>query len=137
MARLVRFLPLNALLFDQPQYTLAYDWRDNWEDHYSMRPAGYGQADALRIMGEASTYYDRPIAVLNGPATVSAGDVESWRISFHPRARFFGKAGSGALSISRYPYLWNNDWFFYLSPGSAYLVADHSQYLTHRPVAKL
>jgi hypothetical protein len=41
--------------------------------------------------------FDRPIAVLIGPACRSAGDWNAFRMRFHPMARSFGKATDGAF----------------------------------------
>jgi hypothetical protein len=121
-------------LFNETIYTIGYDVRTNPNDHYGMSPSSWATPFWLRIPGIPNSYYDKPIAILIGPGTVSCGDVESVRMSFHPRVRFFGKPSSGALTISRYPDLGNPDWFCYLAIGSAYLVSNHD-YLCHTGVS--
>jgi len=120
-------------LFNETIYTIGYDVRTNPNNHYGMSPSSWATPNALRIPGNPNSYYDKPIAILIGPGTVSAGDVESVRMSFHPMVRFFGKPSSGALTISRYPDLGNPDWFCYLAIGSAYLFDSH-EYLCHTGV---
>jgi hypothetical protein len=84
----------------------------------------------FRINGNPNSYYDKPIAVLTGPGTVSAGDVESVRLKFHPMVEFFGKSSSGAFCSASYPDLGHPEWFFYLSTGNAYFISNH-EYLAH------
>ena len=84
----------------------------------------------FRINGNPNNYYDKPIAILTGPGTVSAGDVESVRLKFHPMVKFFGKSSNGAFCSYDYPSLGHPDWFFSLSTSNAYLISNH-QYLAH------
>ena len=42
--------------------------------------------------------FDHPIAVLIGPICASAGDMNTFRMRFHPMARFFGKKSMGAFT---------------------------------------
>jgi hypothetical protein len=121
-------------LFNEFIFTIGYDVRTDPNNHYGVSPSSWGTPYYLSIPGNPNSYYDKPIAILIGPGTVSAGDVESVRMSFHPRVRFFGKPSSGALTISRYPDLGNQDWFCYLAYGSAYLVSNHN-YLCHNGVS--
>jgi len=125
---------LYKLLFNENLYTIGYDERTDPEDHFGMTPSTWATPYVMRIPGNPNSYYDKPIAILIGPGTVSAGDVESVRMSFHPMVRFFGKPSSGALTISRYPDLGHPDWFCYLAIGSAYLVSNH-EYLCHTGVS--
>jgi len=122
------------LLFDETVYTIGYDERTDPDDHYGMSPSSWATPYWLRAPGMPNSYYEKPIAILIGPGTVSCGDVESVRMSFHPMVRFFGKPSSGALTISRYPDLGHPDWFCYLAYGTAYLVSNH-QYLCHTGVS--
>nr|NQU91151.1 hypothetical protein [Bacteroidota bacterium] len=122
------------LLFNETLLTIGYDVRSDPANHFGMSPSSWATPFWLRIPGNPNSYYDKPIAILTGPGTVSAGDVESVRMSFHPMARFFGKPGAGALTISRYPDLGHPDWFFYMANGTAYYVSNH-EYLCHTGVA--
>lgn len=122
------------LLFNEFIYTIGYDERTDPEDHFGMTASTWATPWVMRIPGNPNSYYDKPIAILIGPGTVSAGDVESVRMSFHPMVRFFGKPSSGALTISRYPDLGHPDWFCYLAIGSAYLYSNH-EYLCHTGVS--
>jgi len=120
-----------SLLFNTTFNTLSFDVRcGDPNNHYSMCQHPFLDQYVFRINGNPNSYYDKPIAVLTGPGTVSAGDVESIRLKFHPKVEFFGKSSSGAFSSSSYPDLGDPDWFFYLSTGNAYIISNH-QYLAH------
>jgi hypothetical protein len=120
-----------SLLFNSTFNTLSFDVRcGDPNNHYSMCQHPFLNQYVFRINGNPNNYYNKPIAVLTGPSTVSAGDVESVRISFHPMVEFFGKSSSGAYCSASYPELGNSDWFFYLSTGNAYFISNH-QYLAH------
>ena len=120
-----------SLLFDSTFYTVGFDVRcGDPHNHYSMCSHSYFTPFRFRINGNPTTYYNKPIAVLTGPATVSAGDLEAVRIGFHPNVKLFGKSSSGAFCSASYPDLGNPDWYFYLSTSNAYLVSNH-QYLAH------
>ena len=41
--------------------------------------------------------YDRPIAVLTGPKSISMGDIFPYVLAHHPRARRFGRPTNGAF----------------------------------------
>lgn len=59
------------------------------------------------IQGQSSSYYDRPIAVLTGPSTVSGGDEFAYLLSHHPMVKYFGKPTRGAfnaLTVNQYSY---------------------------------
>jgi hypothetical protein len=57
------------------------------------------------IPNNYTNIYDRPIAVLLGPACVSFGDYSSWELSYIPGAHFFGKSPMAA-----YTGWWNAWW---------------------------
>jgi hypothetical protein len=120
-----------SLLFNSTFNTLSFDVRcGDPNNHFNMCPHLFLNQYVFRINGNPNNYYDKPIAVLTGPGTVSAGDVESVRLKFHPMVEFFGKTSSGAFCSASYPDLGHPDWFFYLSTGNAYFISNH-QYLAH------
>jgi hypothetical protein len=120
-----------SLLFNTSLNTLSFDVRcGDPNDHFSMCQHPFLNQYVFRINGNPNSYYNKPIAVLTGPGTVSAGDVESIRLKFHPMVEFFGKTSSGAFCSASYPDLGHPDWFFYLSTGNAYFISNH-QYLAH------
>jgi hypothetical protein len=119
-----------TLLFDERVAAVSFDVRGDPEDHFDMVPHPYFDAELFTIPGSASSFYDKPIAVLAGPGTVSNGDWETLRLRLHPRARVFGKPTNGAFTPSDTPHL-GDDWFFTRATGSGYLVDGH-QYMAHR-----
>ena len=56
----------------------------------------------MSISADESTSYNKPIAVLTGPKSGSAGDLGPYAFSFHPRARSFGRATNGAFGQLNY-----------------------------------
>jgi hypothetical protein len=120
-----------ALLFNQTVATVGFDRRVRGEDHFAMQPDPQRPASALVIRGDPNTYYDKPIAILIGPGSISAGELEARRLSFHPRARIFGKAAAGGNTGSDNIDLGNSDWTAMLATGPQYLVSTH-EYLAHK-----
>jgi C-terminal processing protease CtpA/Prc len=120
------------LLFNERIAAVAFDARGDPEDHFDMVPSRTHRAEMYVIPGEAASFYDKPIAVLFGPGSVSNGDWESLRMGFHPWVRTFGKPTNGAFTISDYPDL-GNDWFSTKATGSGYLIDGH-HYLAHTGV---
>ena len=61
---------------------------------YLSPAAGGGLATPVSSVGyidaDEATYYDHPIAVLQGPHAASAGDIFPYFMRNHPRARRFG-----------------------------------------------
>jgi hypothetical protein len=86
-----------SLLFDQDHPQILYHaFRDASSGDYNALdfddPAGWRSIDA-----DEATYYDRPIAVLQGPHAASAGDIFPYFMTFHPRARLFGAVTHGSF----------------------------------------
>jgi len=53
------------------------------------------------IPADENTFYDKPIAVLQGPKSVSGGDIFSYFVKHHPRARRFGRVTNGSFGSPR------------------------------------
>ena len=120
-----------SLLFNENIFSVAFDIRAGDTDHFNMVPHPSYTKYRFRIPGDPSTFYDKPIAVLTGPGSISNGDFESWRMKLHPMARLFGKSSCGAFATSILPSLNNEDWFFYLTYGNSYPVDSPGDYLVH------
>ncbi|MBC6951286.1 hypothetical protein DWB58_25445, partial [candidate division KSB1 bacterium] len=99
-----------VLLFNQTVATVGFDRRVRGEDHFAMQPDPQRPASALVIRGDPNTFYNKPIAILIGPGSISAGELEARRLAFHPRARIFGKAAAGGNTGSDNINLGNSDW---------------------------
>ena len=120
-----------VLLFNKTVSTVGFDRRVRGENHFAMTLDPQRPASALVIRGDPNTFYDKPIAILIGPGSISAGELEARRLSFHPRARIFGKAAAGGNTGSDNINLGNSDWSAMLATGSQYLVSTH-EYLAHK-----
>lgn len=118
------------LLFNERVPTVGFDQRINSAGPLDMEPDPLRPEWRLVIQGDENTYYDKPIAILIGPGSISAGELEARRLSFHPRARIFGKTAPGGNTGSDFIGIGDSDWFVSLTTGSMYLVSTH-QYLAH------
>lgn len=118
------------LLFNEVTPTVGFDKRNDPTDRLSMQPDPSRLEANLIIQADPTTYYDKPIAVLMGPGSISAGELESMRLSFHPRARIFGKPAAGGNSGSDFISLGDNDWFASRASGPLYLVPGRV-YMAH------
>ena len=78
--------------------------------------------------------YDHPIAVLNGPACLSAGDYNAFRMRFHPMARSFGKRTNSAFvdGEASEGKLVKNSWEYAISKGGVYSNYNNEGYLIHK-----
>ncbi len=116
------------ILFNESPLTL--------EDAYRCSPSTLdlcplGNAGTYQIMGEASSLYDYPIAVLLGPICVSMGDVTAYRLGYHPTVKFFGKSTVASLGdnrgITSFP-----DWTLRYSIGDMFDVNHPGEYLNRK-----
>jgi hypothetical protein len=120
-------------LFNFNAEILDFAERSDPNDHYALEETNGRCGDLLRF--NADPYlYDKPIAVLTGPLTWSAGDVNAMRLKYHPMTRFFGKPTNTAYICMGYD--WNffpsyPDWFGAYAPMNAYLLDNSGDYLTH------
>jgi hypothetical protein len=122
-----------ALLFDKEVFTVGYALRvEGSEDPYEMYPHPELTPELLEIKGDPESYYDKPIAVLIGPGTVSAGDLHSQRLLAHPRVRTFGKPSNGGFTLNDNPD-YGSRWWTSRATGSAYTV-EGTRYLAHTGV---
>jgi hypothetical protein len=80
------------------------------------------------------TFYEKPIAVLTGPSTVSCGDITNYRLQYHPNVRVFGKSSSGSTSFG-----WNfleqyEGWQLRWGSMDMFRVSDPTHYLNQKEV---
>jgi hypothetical protein len=79
-------------------------------------------------------YYDRPIAVLNGPQAWSYGDYTAFRMRFHPMVRFFGLPTNGAFVTDALIWVgpvWGN-WNCLYSTGQMQSLVNNEGFLLHK-----
>jgi len=118
------------LLFNEVVPTVGFEVRAGNADHFDMTEDPNRRWQNLVIQGDPDTFYDKPIAALIGPGSISAGELEATRLSFHPRARLFGRPSPASYSGSDFISLANTDWFASRTSGPVYLVDGH-QSLSH------
>ncbi len=97
-----------ALLFDEDHtHVLWHAFRDTDAEDYTaldfeQSHPGYGWRN---IIADTETFYDRPIAVLQGPHAASAGDIFPYFMTYHPHSRRFGLTTHGSFGgLSPYWY---------------------------------
>jgi hypothetical protein len=116
------------LLFKNRISTIGWAQRANETDHYAM--FDLQNESQYDIIGYPDNTFDLPIAVLVGPGAVSSGDQNALRMTFHPRARLFGRPTAAAFNS---PVTLDTaaGWYMRYAPYDAYLVSRRGQYLTH------
>jgi hypothetical protein len=123
-----------SLLYNYTFRLFGFDKRyGDPNNHYQMCP--YTWPDQyLTTHGDPMTLFDRPIAVLIGPAAVSCGDMSALTIKTHPMARLFGKPTNGAFSTypGEYNLGGNADWTMKHTNSNCYLLDDPGNYLAHK-----
>jgi hypothetical protein len=86
-----------ALLMNYSTQTLIGFERSSPADLYTLKPVAPTLLPFF-VTADPNTLYDKPIAVLLGPYTISQGDFTAHKFRFLPGARFFGKSINGAVS---------------------------------------
>jgi Peptidase family S41/Tricorn protease C1 domain len=136
-----------GMLFDRPVATIGFAERANPSDHHKMRLDTDSAGEFCGLHWEGSTpdlyvidmcdrshdprAYDRPIAVLTGPGAGSSGDQVALRMTFHPRARIFGKTTNTAFNAPCPLDVGDAGWSIRYACADAYRVDDPHDYLTH------
>jgi len=109
----------------------CYGWieRCDINDHLSLCPRQ--EQYFTHIVGAANSYYDKPIAYLVGPGSVSSGDFSSLAMKAHPMVRFFGKPTASAFNGPRWTdMVYNNYWWGRYAEAESYLKIEPEQHLT-------
>ena len=120
-----------TLLFNEAVSTVGFDQRiPGSEDPLAMEPDPQRREINLVIRGQSSSFFDKPIAILIGPGSISAGELEARRMSFHPNARIFGLPAPGGNTGSDFISIGDPNWFVSRAHSTQYLVDGH-QYLSH------
>jgi len=116
------------LLFRDSVATVCFSHRNDATNHFSMKvvyPA------PIYVIPGNGIGYDKPIAVLVGPAAVSAGDQVAYRMIFHPRVRTFGRSTNAAFNAPTGLSM-PTGWYARSAIGEACLASDTTYFLTHR-----
>ena len=124
-------------LFDHAFTVLDWVCRNPGGGKYEMTSWNYGvwATCATVISGNPATFFDRPIAVLIGPGAGSMGDQFSRRLSFHPRARMFGKPTKGAFNgVTSWigDYNFHPEWSFVIGNTNSFYPPQPGDYLTRK-----
>jgi hypothetical protein len=84
-----------AHLFNDTLLTVDFAERSDPNDHFALSRSG--DSVPYRIAGNPDSFFDKPIAVLLGPRTISSGDQVALRMTYHPMVQTFGLPTSGAF----------------------------------------
>jgi hypothetical protein len=119
------------ILFNEDQDILISNVRDDPLDRYSLVPFDIPVAP-LYFEADQSQICDVPIAVLIGPASVSAGDMMPLQMTAHPMVRTFGLPTNSAIGYVGIEYLqYSNLWVQSMAVSNTSLREDPDYYLTH------
>lgn len=126
--------PALSHLFDSDVRTIGFARRNGTGDRLGM-VQNFGSPPELYVIpGQSSeNVFDHPIAVLMGPGALSSGDQVALRMTFHPRARTFGKSTATAFNspLSATFGEMSNELMVLYAASDAYLLTDPENYLTH------
>ncbi len=84
-----------SLLFEETVQTVSFGYRINPHNHWYM--SRFNDSSFYDIPGDPTEYFDKPIAVLLGPKTISSGDQVALRMTYHPMVRTFGRPTSASF----------------------------------------
>jgi hypothetical protein len=110
-----------------------------WVSAYRTDPANHLSFSISTPTGTSFSprpdYFDRPIAVLTGPASVSNGECNSFRMRLQPMVRFFGLPTSGAyvgeVEPARINSAWGT-WYYWYARGQMKSFINNEGFLMHK-----
>jgi hypothetical protein len=117
------------LLFDSTLDVYGMHVRGDPEDHYYMAPSPVVDTDFFVIYGDPATSYDKPVALLTGPGSISGGDFTPLILTHHPMAKVFGKPTTGSFNSAQ-PVSLGGEFYARYARWSAYLESNPGHYLT-------
>jgi hypothetical protein len=118
------------MLFDRTVDKIGIDMRADPDDHFAMMPTNLIPNDWFKLNGDSANSYDKPIAVLIGPGSISMGDLAALLLTYNPMTRLFGKPTSASFN-SPDAYDARPDFFFRYARSETYLLSNPGHYLTH------
>jgi hypothetical protein len=113
------------ILFNEYHKTVEFVNRCN-TNTFDLCNTGYWTE--FEINGKYPDYYDRPIAVLLGPACASLGEITAQRLKYHPMVRFFGASTAACYGFA-YGYSTYADWNLLFSGADMYHISQPDIYL--------
>lgn len=119
-----------SILFNQDQKTYIQMERLDPNDHFSMQPRV--QFDLIDVQAD-NFLFDKPIALLTGPGSISAGDLMPLQTRYHPMCKTFGLTTNGAFGAQENFNLSqiDNNWSGSLTISNFCLRENPEKYLTH------
>ena len=127
---IAEYLKGPSVLFNEDQDSFLQFIRDNASDHYEMKMVENDYD--LRV--KATPYlFDRPIAVLTGPFSLSCGDFMPMQMRTHPMVRTFGLGTNGAFGpiVDTDINSISNEWDFNITYSNFTMVDQPDLFLTH------
>ncbi|HKJ80802.1 MAG TPA: S41 family peptidase [Ignavibacteriaceae bacterium] len=120
------------ILFNQDQDIFKGYSRDKADDHYSMKVYN-GPTGGITQVNTTRYLFDRPIAVLISPYSISCGDFMPLQMRYHPMVRTFGYGTNGAFGTVNEINIdgISTDWLYHRTVSNFKLKDKPEKYLTH------
>jgi len=116
------------ILFNIDQYIFDPYERADPNDHFAMKYRHRSNAD----FEADDQLFDKPIAVLTGPASGSAGDLMPFQMKFHPMSKIFGLPTNTQFGGVSFPNLnYADEWEFVFTVSNYIFKDKPGEYLTH------
>ena len=118
-------------LFNKRLEPFRWAYRTNSTNHLALSDAGQNWFTLTYLDKQL---YDRPIAVLCGPAAISGGDMTVQCLRHHPMVRTFGLPTNGSFGNTFQLGGFPAEWFSWLAPMVCYIPPDINNDLNHKSI---
>ena len=122
-------IALSAFFNTEKDLILSFE-RANPVNHFALRR--FHDTDHFFHVEAGKELFDRPIAVLTGPNSTSAGEIFPLELRSHPMVRIFGKPTNGAFGAWYFLYPPPNDIISIIASNNLSAADDPDNYLTHQ-----
>jgi hypothetical protein len=121
------------VFFNKDQDIIMNFERSDPENHLAlMRDTG---VDHLFHINANNTIFDRPVAVLTGPFSISMGDIMPMEMRYHPYVKTFGRPTDGAFgTVDLAPFGTPAEWFSLITLTNIALFDRPEEYLMHKDI---
>ncbi len=120
------------VLFSLDQDIFVTFKRGDPNDHFAMEQIIGSFPASTMVFKADERIYDKPIAVLTGPASGSCGDFMPLQMRYHPMVRIFGLPTNSAFGDCIIVALnYSDEWELRLGWTDSYLKESPGEYLTH------
>ena len=116
-----------SLLFNSAPPLLGLAGRTSPYDHYAM-----SKAQSFYLYPDPATFFNKPIAVLISPYSISASDFIIERLRHHPRVKLFGTTSSSAFAAQERIQI--DDWVINYAALNGYSEENPDSFLTHKEI---